>query len=405
MTQDAVAKAVGMSRPTVVQIEQGNRPVSSIELQKLAVLFGRDLRDFFREEFDPEAAIVALFRSEKDAPDHDEVVNRLRECMTLGREQTNLEELLGIARDLAGVAQYPLPNANKKWDAIQQGERIADEERRRLGLGTGPAPDMVEILETQGVRTAVVDLPPDVSGLTISDGQIGLFIVANSAHHIVRRRFSFAHEYAHVLVDRERSGLISRSSQKNDLIEIRANAFAAAFLMPREGVRQFITSLGKGRPSRAYADVFDEAEPVSVEARADPRSQDIQLYDLVQLAHHFAVSRLSALYRLQNLRLITEAELARMKADDEAGKGRELAILLGLPDPDHAAARNEFRHRFLGLGLEAFRRHLITRAKLVELAAMVERDTEAVDQLIEQGGIGADSELDSSEPAVLLPPE
>jgi Zn-dependent peptidase ImmA (M78 family)/DNA-binding XRE family transcriptional regulator len=405
MTQDSVAKAIGMSRPTVVQIEQGNRPVSSIELQKLAVLFGRDLRDFFREEFDAEAAIVALFRAEKDAPDHDEVVNRLRECMALGRELTNLEQLLGIARDLAGVAQYPLPNANKKWDAIQQGERIADEERRRLGMGTAPAPEMEEVLETQGVRTAVVDLPSDVSGLTISDGQVGLFIVANAVHHIVRRRFSFAHEYAHVLVDRERSGLISRSSQKNDLIEIRANAFAAAFLMPREGVRQFVANLGKGRPSRGYADVFDEAEPISVEARAEPHSQDLQLYDVVQLAHHFGVSRLGALYRLQNLRLITEAELARMKADDDANKGRELAILLGLPDPDHEAARNEFRHRFLGLGLEAFRRHLITRTKLVELGAMVDRDAKAVDQLIEQGGIGGESEPDSDDPAVLLPPE
>jgi Zn-dependent peptidase ImmA (M78 family)/DNA-binding XRE family transcriptional regulator len=405
MTQDSVAKAVGMSRPTVVQIEQGNRPVSSIELQKLAVLFGRDLRDFLREEFNPEAAIVALFRAEKDAPDHDEVVNRLRECMALGRELTNLEQLLGIARDLAGVPQYPLPKATKKWDAIQQGERIAHEERRRLGLGPGPAPDMVEVLETQGVRTAVVNLPADVSGLTISDDQVRVFIVANGAHYIFRRRFSFAHEYAHVLVDRERSGLISRSSQNNDLIEIRANAFAAAFLMPREGVRQFITNLGKGRPSRVYADVFDEAEPVSVEARAEPRSQNLQLYDVVQLAHHFGVSRLSALYRLQNLRLITEAELARMKADDEAGKGRELAILLGLPDPDHDAARNEFRHRFLGLGLEAFRRHLITRAKLVELGAMVDRDASAVDRLIEQGGIGAESEGDSEAPAVLLPSE
>ena len=57
MTQDAVAKALGVSRPTVVQIEQGNRAVSSIEIQKLAFLFGRDLRDFFRDEFSPEDAI------------------------------------------------------------------------------------------------------------------------------------------------------------------------------------------------------------------------------------------------------------------------------------------------------------------------------------------------------------
>ena len=403
MTQDSVAKVIGVSRPTVVQIEQGNRAVSSIELQKLAFLFGRDLRDFFREEFSPDDAIVALFRAEVDAPDHDEVVSRLRDCMALGHELTNLEQLLGIARDLAGVAQYPLPTPQKKWDAIQQGERVADEERRRLGLGTAPAPDMVELLETQGVRTAVVDLPLDVSGLTLSDGQVGLFIVANATHHAWRRRFSFAHEYAHVLVDRDRSGLISRSSRKNDLPEIRANSFAAAFLMPREGVRQFVAGLGKGRPSRAYADVFDEADAIAVEGRTEPHSQDLQLYDLVQIAHHFGVSRVSALYRLQNLRLINEDEFARMKQSDDAGQGRGVADLLGLPDPDHQAVRNEFRHRFVGLGLEAYRRHQITRGKLVELGAMVDLGAPSIDQLIEQGGLGDDSDSDEAEPMVLLP--
>jgi Zn-dependent peptidase ImmA (M78 family)/transcriptional regulator with XRE-family HTH domain len=404
LTQEDVARSLGVSRPTVVQIEQGNRTVSSLELQKLAFLFGRDMRDFFGEEFRAEDAIVALFRAEAEAADHDGVFQRLRECIALGRELTNLERLLGVARDLAAVAHYPLPTPQRKWDAIQQGERLADEERRRLGLGTTPSPDMVELMETQGVRTAVVELPADVSGLTIIDAKVGLFTVANAAHHVWRRRFSFAHEYAHVLVDRERSGLISRVSRKNDLPEIRANAFAASFLMPREGVRHFVTGLGKGRPSRAYADVFDDSEAVPVEGRSEPHSQDLQLYDVVQIAHHFGVSRVSALYRLQNLKLITGEEFARLKAEDDAGRGRELAALLELPDPDHEAVRNEFRHRFIGLGLEAYRRRHITRGKLRQLGTMVGLSTDAVDQLIERAGLDVVDSEDEG-PAALLPDE
>ena len=112
---------------------------------------------------------------------------------------------------------------------------------------------------------------------------------------------------------------------------------------------------------------------------------------------------MSALYRLQNLRLINEDEFARMKQSDDAGQGRGVADLLGLPDPDHQAVRNEFRHRFVGLGLEAYRRHQITRGKLVELGAMVDLDAPAIDQLIEQGGLGDDSDSDEAEPMVLLP--
>jgi len=386
----------------MVQIEQGKRSVSSLELQKLAFVYGRDMRDFFREEFRAEDAIVALFRAEADAADHDGVFRRLRACIALGRELTNLEKLLGIARDLAAVAHYPLPAPQKKWDAIQQGERVAEEERRRLGLGTAPAPDMVELLETQGVRTAVVELPADVSGLTISDGQVGLFIVANAVHHVWRRRFSFAHEYCHVLVDRERSGLISRASRKNDLPEIRANSFAAAFLMPREGVRQFVAALGKGQPSRAYASVFDDGEAVPVEGRSEPHSQDLQLYDVVQIAHHFGVSRPSALYRLQNLRLMTAEELNRFRAQDDAGLGKELAALLELPDPDHQAVRNEFRHRFIGLALEAYRRRLITRGKFRQLGTMVGLAHETADHLVERAGLD-DNHADDDEPPVMLP--
>jgi Zn-dependent peptidase ImmA (M78 family) len=66
------------------------------------------------------------------------------------------------------------------------------------------------------VRTGIVKLPEDVSGLTLSDRNIGLFVVGNRTHHHLRRRFSFAHEYAHVGVDRDRAGLVSRTTDRDD---------------------------------------------------------------------------------------------------------------------------------------------------------------------------------------------
>jgi hypothetical protein len=227
---------------------------------------------------------------------------------------------------------HPLPPPRSRWEAIVQGERLADEERRRLGLGIAPLPDLAALLESQGVRTGLVDLPDDISGLTLSDRQSGLFVMVNRAHHQLRRRFSFAHEYAHVVADRDRFGMISRASARDDLVEVRANVFAATFLMPEEGVRQLVAGLGKGKPSRVHAEVFDEAGILSVEGRSKPGTQSLQLYDVVALAHHFAVSRPSAIFRLRNLRLLTEAERAQLRALDEAGKGRQLAELLGLPE-------------------------------------------------------------------------
>lgn len=384
LTQEQVAEAIGVPRPSVVQIELGRRSVSSIELDKLAHLFGRDMAEFLRGDFNENDPLVALFRGQPDAA-QPAVVEALRRCLALGREVTNLERLLEIER-VGTTALYPQNAPRSKWEAIQQGLRVADEERRRLGLGWTPLADLAELLEEQGVRTALVDLPEDVSGLTISHHSVGLFVVANRRHHVWRRRFSYAHEYAHVLLDRDRLSTVSRASDRDELIEVRANSFAAIFLMPEEGVRDLLAGLGKGRPSRGFMEVFDEEAALGAEGRNAPGSQEVQIYDLVQLAHHFGVSRLSALYRLKNLRLATQPQFDRLKQEDDEGKGAEVARLLDLPEPDHESARNEFRHRFLGLGLEALRRERISRAKLNELAAQVEVTPEEIDQLVGLAG-------------------
>ena len=394
MTQDEVAKHLVVSRPTVVQIEAGKRSVSSLELDRLAYLFGRDIREFVAESYQEEATLAALFRAQPDVVEQpaemEKMQEKLRECMALGRELTNLERLLGIDRDLSAVATYTRQAPRNRWEAIQQGQRLAAEERRRLGLGSAPLPDLADLLESQGVRTGLLKLLEDVSGLTLCDRNIGLFVVANRAHHHLRRRFSFAHEYAHVVVDRDRAGLVSRASGRDDLIEVRANSFAASFLMPEEGVRQFVAGLGKGSPSRAYAEVFDEAGSVDAEGRSEPGSQAVQIYDVVQLAHYFGVSRLAALYRLRNLRLVSAAEFEQQKALDDAGKGKQLAELLGLPEPNDSIVRNEFRHRLLGLALEAYRREEISRGKLRELAAMVDLTATDLDRIVEDAGLDDD---------------
>jgi Zn-dependent peptidase ImmA (M78 family)/transcriptional regulator with XRE-family HTH domain len=386
LTQDDVAAELSVSRSTVAQIEAGNRGVSGIELGKLAFLFGRDMREFLATEYQDADPLGALFRAEAEVSGDDVVVRKLRECVALGRELTNLERLVGIDRDVSIAATYPLATPRNRWDAIEQGARIADEERRRLGLGAGPAPDLGELLETQGVRTALVVLPEDVSGLTISDLRIGLFVVANADHHVWRRRFSYAHEYAHVLLDRGRFGMVSRGSKRDELIEVRANSFAACFLMPAEGVHQFVATLGKGRPTRMQLDIFDDSQPVQVETRTDPSSQVIQVYDLVQLAHHFGVSRATARYRLKNLRVLKQAEFESLRAADEQ-RGDAIARALRLAPPDHEALRSAFRHRFIGLALEAFRREQITRSKLAELAAMMDVSKLEFASLLEETGL------------------
>jgi Zn-dependent peptidase ImmA (M78 family)/transcriptional regulator with XRE-family HTH domain len=395
LTQEDVAENLGVSRATVAQMELGNRSVSGLELSKLAYLYARDIQDFVAPNFAEDDVMHALFRSGTEAGG-DGVKLALRDCIALGRELSNLEDLLKINRSVATVASYPYPLPKSKWEAIQNGAQVALEERRRLGLGSAPVGDPVALLEGQGVRTGMVPMPAEVSGLMISHPKVGLFIVVNRDHAPVRQRFSWCHEYSHVLLDRDARGLVSRVTERDDLREVRANSFAANFLMPEDGVRQFIGSLGKGATSRIHAKVFDELDVVPVDSRTDPGTQEIQLYDIVQVAHFLGVSVLSALYRLLNLKLITEPEFSRMK--ELEGTSQRLAELLALPPVakvDHAA---EFNRRFLGLALEALRRESISRSKFVELAQQVGGSRENAEELIQSAGF--DEEESQS---VLLP--
>lgn len=384
LTQEAVAQQLGVSRPTVTQMELGNRPVTSLELEKLAYLYGRDIREFVADEFEEEDAMAALFRAEPEIARQPPIVDSLRACLALAREVTNLETMLGLRRDAVGPVSYAATVPGSRGEAIQQGEQAAEQERRRLGLGLAPVRSLAEILETQGVRTGIVNLPSEVSGLTINHPSVGLFIVANEIHATVRRRFSLAHEYAHVLFDRRLKGIVTRTENRDEPIEVRANAFAAAFLMPEEGVRHFVESLGKGRPSRLMTQVFDEEDLVLAEGRMPPGSQNIQLYDVVHLAHYFGVSRLAALFRLRNLRLVSQAEFEELRLREEQGEGRELARLLALPEIEEGEDGTGFRHRVLNLGLEACRRELITLAKLRELAQLLSMSEPEIEALMER---------------------
>jgi Zn-dependent peptidase ImmA (M78 family) len=218
---------------------------------------------------------------------------------------------------------------------------------------------------------------------------LSLSIVVNRLHHHLRRRFSWTHEYAHVLLDRHQQGTISVTSRRDDLVEVRANAFAASFLLPAAGVRSFLRERGKALDGRERFDVFDEERALSVEVRPEAGAQRLELYDVVLLAHHFQVSRTAALYRLHSLRILGSAERDRLLEEEKEGRGKQLEGLLGLPQPDHSQARNEFRLRFLGLALEAYRREKISRSKLRELAAQVDLDAADLELVLAEPEEGA----------------
>ena len=194
----------------------------------------------------------------------------------------------------------------------------------------------------------------------------------NRTHHILRRRFSFAHEYAHVLLDRELKAILSHARDRSSLMEVRANAFAASFLMPAEGVRGYVNALSKGLGSRTRADTFDEEAVTRVEGRKRVDTQNIELHDVCQDGPPFRRQLHRHALPLEGLDFVTEDERSSLAAQDSAGLAKALRGFLvfrsrSIPTARCGSMPGSWRWRSRPLT-----RGKITQRKLDELGSLVQ---------------------------------
>ena len=265
LSQQAVADALGLPRTAITNMETGARAVSTLEITKLADLYGQTAAYFLSpNEKEAEDLLVVLHRVLPEIEQTPQTKREVGRILDLYREGAGLRGLLDQTSEQT-VPNYE-SNVSSAGDAIRQGEVVAQEERRRLRLGIAPIVNAAETISEQGVWTAATDLPDGLSGLFVNHPSIGLAILVNASHRPVRRRFSYAHEYAHALFDRGQTVTTTRSQNSTQLAEKRANAFAAAFLMPAEGVADHLRQLDKGSPSRHAQTLFDVANDAMMEA-------------------------------------------------------------------------------------------------------------------------------------------
>ncbi len=256
---------------------------------------------------------------------------------------------------------------------MAQGEGVAEQERRRLGIGNAPVADASRLIASQGIWASGVTFPDGMSGLFLRHSSIGLAIPVNSSHAKERRRFSYAHEYAHALPDRNGIVTISGTVNSSELVEKCANAFAAAFLMPQGGIRISLQDLDEGLPSRQDHAVFDAASAGQIEAaqRKSAHSQRITYKDNTLLSRHFGESYQAAAYRLKSLRYISGRECGNLLDQEHFGCNYLDALSMFAEVGEGEEQRNrgrELRNEIAHLTIEVYRREEISRGRILELS-------------------------------------
>ena len=150
-----------------------------------------------------------------------------------------------------------------------RGAKRAREAREALGYGPEiPLPDVLEALEGGGgTQVLVLELTEGIAGAFIAKPDLPLIFV-NGEQAITRQRFTLAHEFGHfrmghssVIDEQAVIGGVAR-----DPNEVAANAFAAEFLMPREGVKAWASEHVSGQPTLEHVVVVANEYGVSPQA-------------------------------------------------------------------------------------------------------------------------------------------
>jgi Zn-dependent peptidase ImmA (M78 family) len=334
LSRAQVAATLAVRRADVTRIEHGRRTVSGVELEKLARLYHkpsarcliepagappiRDLRSDYRLD-------------ERDLIVIEEVGDWLAYYAWLERSA------LGAQR--YQFPTYPLPGG----DPIEQGERLAGEERSRLGLGEGDAiPSMVALLEREGVKVTVQAFHPKsrAFGCFLFSEALGPCAVVNRDRTPAERRLAAAHAYAHLLVDEQDvSGEVCGPFRAHELDELRAGSFATNFLLPAGGVAGRLEDLGV--------------------------PGEVTFERVVNLGHDFGASYPAVVARLADLGWVDDRRRSRLERRARAGpSGTDGEPGDTEPEPV----------RFRSVAVEAWRCGRISTGKLADLLDLPEAD-------------------------------
>jgi Zn-dependent peptidase ImmA (M78 family) len=150
------------------------------------------------------------------------------------RALVQFQELCRAAAELETLLDLRPPRLEKAPPGLAP-DALAQRQRQRLGLGTGPVENLRRALENEGLRVFEVPAPQgEFAGFSWWYGDNVPCVLLNARDPAGRRAFTLAHEYGHLL----REDQPSLCDPEARLPEERfTNRFAACLLMPQDDLR------------------------------------------------------------------------------------------------------------------------------------------------------------------------
>lgn len=168
-------------------------------------------------------------------------------------------------------------------------ESLAKKFRIDNGISLTEAINLKSLLRKLNILTLFRPLSDNFYGMSLLSSSGLKFILINSNNPKGRQHFSIAHELFHLYLDEDPCPHICQQDKSGkDVQEKNADMFAAALLMPEEGLREFVST-------------------------EEIKENQLRLSTIIKMEQYFSVSRLALLFRLQNCKIITAKEFSDLQ--------------------------------------------------------------------------------------------
>ena len=254
LTVEQVAKATGLTKLEISSAEQAGTITPIRKLQRLAQALGlNDELLSVRSSAGADNELAVRLRTLKQAGEDGRLsaglVLKLAEAAWTVSRQRELCVELEIRDPIYGLFESSDDYNSPVW---RQGYLLAEKSRRLLGIDpVAPIPSVRALIERTGVPLVQEDMGKIFAGATVENGTHRGLVVNVEGHNsqVWVRRITLAHELGHLLWDPATRLRRLHVDRYGDLrrfdgppVESRANAFAIAFLAPREAVVEIVKS-------------------------------------------------------------------------------------------------------------------------------------------------------------------
>lgn len=323
LTQEELSKSVGLSSEFISLLEIGKRAPSLDSLRRLSDFLKKDIGYFLQ---DTEGDFQVLGREKKLSKEAQAVIRRFQRY---SEDYLRVEELTQRRAEPAPFYQ----NASA--------ERMAQEERKRLGLGDEPIRDIFTLLELNGLRILRQAVPEaaQIAGIFVFyEAEQAGFALLDSSRPLGDQHVAAAHEYAHYLKDRFAGPILDNPDVFIDEYlplyhprEKFAQQFAFDFLVPPRKLKHVVSK--------------------------ELHARSLHFEDVIFLKRYFGVKTSHMLGILQKQEIIPPHRYAEYRNIDHAAFERSLFGKVGSEElPARSRTKLISSDRYKILGVSAFQK-------------------------------------------------